>query len=212
MRDYLDEIRRVDISGVDNARRDPDRVGRLLTSLARNVATPVSISTLARDTGGRDEPLKDDTARAHLDALTRLMIVEDQPAWAPHLRSRSILRTAAKQHFVDPALAVAALRASPERLLNEIQWFGFLFNSLVVRDLRVYAQENDAVVRHYRDNTGLEVDAIVETAAGTWAPFEVKLGHTQVDEAAKNLLAFFKRVDTSVCGRPAVIPVGALAP
>lgn len=231
MRDYLDEIRRVDISGVDNVRRDPDRVGRLLTSLARNVATSVSISTLAHDTGGTDEPMKNDTARAYLDALTRLMIIEDQPAWAPHLRSRSILRTAAKRHFVDPALAVAALRATPARLLKEIQWLGFLFESLVVRDLRVYAQANDAIVRHYRDSTGLEVDAIVETAAGAWAAFEVKLGQTQVDEAAEHLLTFSERVDTTVCGRPAalavvvatgygyvrpdgvaVIPVGALAP
>ncbi len=231
MRDYLDDIRRVDISGVDNVRRDPDRVGRLMASLARNIATQVSISTLAHDASGTDEPMKNDTARAYLDALTRLMIVEDQPAWAPHLRSRSILRTAAKRHFVDPALAVAALRATPARLLSEIKWFGFLFESLVVRDLRIYAQANDAVVRHYRDNTGLEVDAIVETAAGAWAAFEMKLGQGQVDEAAEQLLALSERVDTTVCGQPttlavvvatgfgyvrpdgvAVIPIGALAP
>lgn len=231
MRDYLDEIRRVDISGVDSVRRDPDRVGRLLASLSRNVATSVSISALAHDTGGADGPMKDDTVRAYLAALNRLMIIEDQPAWAPHLRSRSILRTAAKRHFVDPALAVAALRATPVRLLREIRWLGFLFESLVVRDLRIYAQANDAMVRHYRDNTGLEVDAIVETAEGEWAAFEVKLGQAQVDEAAAHLLTFAERVDTSVCGRPstlaivvatgpgykrpdgvAVIPIGALAP
>ena len=231
MRDYLDEIRRVDISRVDNVRRDPNRVGRLLASLARNVATPVSISALAHDTGGADGPIKDDTVREYMAALDRLMIIEDQPAWAPHLRSRSILRTAAKRHFVDPALAVAALRATPARLLKEIQWLGFLFESLVVRDLRIYAQANDAVVRHYRDNTGLEVDAIVETAAGEWAAFEVKLGQAQTDEAAAHLIAFSERVDTTVCGRlatlavivatgygyvrrdgVAVIPIGALAP
>lgn len=231
MRDYLDEIRRVDISRVDNVRRDPDRVGRLLASLSRNVATSVSTSTLAHDTGGADGPLKDDTAREYLAALHRLMIVEDQPAWAPHLRSRSILRTAPKRHFVDPSLAVAALRATPARLLAEIEWLGFLFESLVVRDLRIYAQANDATVRHYRDNTGLEVDAIVETAAGAWAAFEVKLGQKHIDDAAAHLLTFARRVDTTVCGRPmtlavivaagygyvradgvAVIPIGALAP
>lgn len=231
MRGYLDEIRRVDIDRVDNVRRDPDRVGRLLTSLARNVATSVSISALARDTGGAEGALKDDTVQEYLAALDRLMIIEDQPAWAPHLRSRSILRTAPKRHFVDPALAVAALRATPVRLLHEIEWFGFLFESLVVRDLRIYAQANDAMVRHYRDNTGLEVDAIVETAAGVWAAFEVKLGQKQIDEAAAHLLTFAERVDTTVCGRPAtlavivaagygyvrpdgvaVIPIGALAP
>jgi predicted AAA+ superfamily ATPase len=231
VRDYLDEIRRVDISRVGNARRDPDRVGRLLASLARNLATSVSISALAHDSGGADGPLKDDTVREYLTALDRLMIIEDQPAWAPHLRSRSILRTAPKRHFVDPSLAVAALRATPSRLLREINWLGFLFESLVVRDLRIYAQANDAMVRHYRDNTGLEVDAIVQTAAGAWAAFEVKLGQKQIDEAAAHLLTFAERVDTTVCGRPAtlavivatgygyvrsdgvaVIPVGALAP
>lgn len=231
IRDYVEEIRRVDISRVDDVRRDPDRVQRLLASLARNVATSVSLRALAHDTGGADGPLKDDTVREYMAALARLMIVEDQPAWAPHLRSRSILRSAPKRHFVDPAIAVAAVRATPARLLREIEWLGFLFESLVVRDLRIYAQANDAVVRHYRDNTGLEVDAIVETAAGAWAAFEVKLGHKQVDEAAARLLAFAERVDTTVCGRPAtlavivatgygyvrpdgvaVIPIGALAP
>lgn len=231
MRDYLDEIRRVDIRRVDNVRRDPDRVGRLLASLARNVATTVSIGALARDTGGADGPLKDDTVREYLDALERLMIIEDQPAWAPHLRSRSILRSAPKRHFVDPSLAVAALRATPARLLREIEWLGFLFESLVVRDLRIYAQPNDAMVRHYRDNTGLEVDAVVETAEGKWSAFEVKLGQKQIDEAAAKLLTFAERIDTTVCGRPAtlavivatgygyvrpdgiaVIPLGALAP
>lgn len=231
VRDYLDEIRRVDISRVDNVRRDPDRVGRLVASLARNVATSVSMSALARDTGGADGPLKDDTVREYLAALDRLMIIEDQPAWAPHLRSRSILRTAPKRHFVDPSLAVAALRATPTRLLGEIQWLGFLFESMVVRDLRIYAQANDAMVRHYRDNTGLEVDAIVETAAGEWAAFEVKLGQKQIDDAAAHLLTFARRVDTTARVRPAtlgvivatgygyvradgvaVVPIGALAP
>ena len=231
VRDYLGEIRRVDISRVEGIRRDPDRVGRLMISLARNVATTVTIRALADDAGGSDGPLKEDTVRAYLAALERLMIVEEQPAWAPHLRSRSILRTAAKRHFVDPSLAVAAMRATPDRLLHELKWLGFLFESMVTRDLRVYAQANDAVVRHYRDNTGLEVDAIVESASGPWAAFEVKLGQQQVDSAAEKLLAFANRVDTTRCGAPAtlavvvgtgygyvrpdgvaVIPIGALGP
>ena len=231
VRDYLGEIRRVDISRVDGIRRDPDRVGRLMVSLARNVATTVTIRALADDAGGSDGSLKEDTVRAYLAALERLMIVEEQPAWAPHLRSRSILRTAAKRHFVDPSLAVAAVRATPDRLLHELKWLGFLFESMVTRDLRVYAQANDAVVRHYRDNTGLEVDAIVESASGPWAAFGVKLGQQQVDSAAEKLLAFANRVDTARCGAPAalavvvgtgygyvrpdgvaVIPIGALGP
>jgi predicted AAA+ superfamily ATPase len=206
-RGYLDEVRRVDIGRVDAVRRDPDRVMRLVTSLARNVATTVSVAALAADTGGRENPLKDETAKEYLSALERLMIVEDQPAWAPHLRSRSILRSAPKRHFVDPALAVAAMRATPDRLFQDIEWFGCLFESLVVRDLRIYAQANDAVVKHYRDNNDLEVDAIVEAANGVWAGFEVKLGHTQVDAAAARLLEFARRVDTAKCGAPAVLAV-----
>jgi len=202
-----------------------------LRSLARNVATHAGAVTLARDTGGADGPLKDDTVRAYLDALERLMIVEDQPAWAPHLRSKYSLRSAAKRHFVDPSLAVAALRATPERLLGDMKLLGFLFESLVVRDLRVYAQAADARVLQYRDSHGLEVDAIVEAADGRWAAFEIKLGPGQVDSAAANLQRLSRQIDTERCGSPvalgvivgtgygylredgiAVIPIGALGP
>ena len=208
LRDYLDEIRRVDIVRVDRTRRDPQKVGRLLSSLARNVATTVAVTTLAADTGGADGALKDDTVREYLTALERLMIIEDQPAWAPHLRSKSILRSAPKRHFVDPSLAVAALRATPDHLLRDLHLFGFLFESMVTRDLRVYAQANDAVVLHYRDNTDLEVDAIVQAANGRWAAFEVKLGHGQIEEAAANLLTFATRGDTRKCGAPSALAVG----
>jgi uncharacterized protein len=207
VRDYLDEIRRVDVSRIGDGRRDPDKVGQLLRSLARNAATYAAASTLARDAGGSDGPLKDDTARAYIEALQRLMIVEDQPAWAPHLRSKYVLRAGPKRHFVDPSLAVAALRGSPDALLRDLNLLGFLFESLVVRDLRVYAQSADAEVLQYRDSSGLEVDAIVQAANGDWAAFEVKLGPGQVDEGAANLLRFEKQVDTSKVGEPAVLAV-----
>jgi len=230
-RDYLDEIRRVDVARVDGARRDPVRIGRLLASLARNVASYASASTLAADAAGQGHGMKDDTVRGYLDALDRLMVVEDQPAWAPHLRSRSILRSGPKRHFVDPSLAVAALRATPAHLLHDLGSLGLLFESLVVRDLRVYAQAFDAQVLQYRDNQGLEVDAIVEATDGRWAAFEVKLGPGQIDAAAASLLKFASRVDTERLGKPAalavivgfgygyvrpdgvvVIPIGALCP
>lgn len=206
-RDYMEEITRVDINRLDGGRRDPIKVARVTQSLARNVATPVATRSLATDAGGSDGALEDETVRGYLDALERLMIVEDQPAWAPHLRSRSILRSTAKRHFVDPSLAVAALRATPERLLKDMNLLGLLFESMVVRDLRVYAQANDAKVLHYRDNTGLEVDAIIETADGRWAALEIKLGTGQVDDAASNLLKFADRVDTRKCGEPALLGV-----
>jgi predicted AAA+ superfamily ATPase len=231
VRDYLDEIVRVDVGRLEATRRDPNRVARLLASLARNVATHAAATTLAKDTGGVDGPLKDDTVREYLGALERLMVVEDQPAWAPHLRSKQRLRTAPKRQFVDPSLAVAALRATPDRLLKDLSLFGFLFESLVVRDLRVYAQAADARVLQYRDSDGLEVDAIVEAGDGRWMAFEVKLGQGQIDGAAASLAQFAARIDTQRCGIPtmlgvivatgygyrredgvAVIPIGALGP
>jgi predicted AAA+ superfamily ATPase len=207
VRDYLEEIRRVDVSRVEDRRRDPVRVGRLLRSLARNVATYAAATTLARDTGAEDGAMTDDTVRNYLDALTRLMIVEDQPPWAPHLRSKYVLRNAPKRHFVDPSLAVAALRSTPARLLGDIKLLGFLFESLVIRDMRVYAQAADAHVLQYRDSNGLEIDAILETADGRWAAFEIKLGSNQIDQAAANLHRFAKQIDTDACGPPAALGV-----
>ena len=230
-RDYLEEVRRVDVARVDGVRRDPEKIGRLLQSIARNVATHATVATMAADTGAADAALKEHTAHAYLAALERLMIIEDQPAWMPHLRSRARLRRGPKRHFADPSLAVAALGATPDRLLEDLELFGFLFESLVVRDLRVYAQAADAEVLQYRDSTGLEVDAIVQAADGRWAAFEIKLGAGRVDDAARNLLKFAARVDPERVRAPAalavivpggygyvrddgvgVIPLGALGP
>ena len=206
-RDYLGEICRTDIRRLDGLERDPAKVGRFLQSLGRNVATSASMTTLARDAAGPDGSLTNHTARSYMTALERLMVVEDQPPWAPHLRSRSRLRTAPKYHFVDPSLAVAALGSGPVHLLHDFEWFGFLFESMVVRDLRVYAQASGATVYHYRDNTGLEVDAIVEAGPGCWAAFEIKLGSGRVDDGARSLLKFADRVDTERCGEPAALGV-----
>lgn len=229
-RGYLEEIRRTDISRASGKTRDPVKVGRLLRSLARNVATPVSMSKLAAEVGG-GAAVKADTVGEYLDALERLMVVENQPAWSPHLRSRKTLRNAPVRHFVDPSLAVAALRATPERLLADLAFLGFLFESLAVRDLRVYAQAVDAEVFHYREKDGLEVDAIVEAGDGRWAAFEVKLGERWVEEGARNLRRLAERMEQSEHGRPmalavivpsgygsvaagdvGVIPLGALGP
>ena len=206
-RDYLGEICRTDIRRVDGSGRDPARVGRFLQSLARNVSTVASMATLARDAGGPDQRIDSRTANSYMTALGRLMAAEDQPPWAPHLRSRSRLRTAPRRHFVCPSLAVAALSASVEHVLHDFEWFGFLFESMVIRDLRVYAQTNGASVYHYRDNTDLEVDAIVDAGPGRWAAFEIKLGAGRVDEAARTLLKFADRVDTERCGEPAALGV-----
>jgi len=205
--DYLEEIRRVDISRPDGVRRDADNVGRVLRSLARNLATPVSARTIAADAGGDAGPLAADTVRSYLDALRRLMICEEQPAWSPRLRSRSRLRQSPKRHFVDPSLAVAALGATPERLLDDLEYLGFLFESLVYRDLTIYSRACDASVYHYRDNTNLEIDAVIENRRGDWCAFEVKLGVGQVDRAAESLLKFRERMDLNTAGEPKVLGV-----
>ena len=158
---------------------------------------------------------KADTGAAYLDALERLLLVEPQPAWSPRLRSRATLRQAPVRHFVDPSLAAAALRATPERLLGDLRFLGFLFESLVVRDLRIYAQPVEAEVFHYREKDGLEADAVVDAGDGRWAAFEVELGERWVDEAAANLLRLQARMrgNRDGYGEPSalavVIPGGA---
>lgn len=205
---YLGDVSRVDVPRLDGGvRRDPDRIARLIASLARNVATEASVTALVADTGADDEPLDPNTVRSYLDSLQRIMVIEDQPAWAPHLRSRSTARKAAKRHFVDPSLAAAALRATPEKLLADPNFLGLLFESLVVRDLRIYSQSLDAVVRHYRDSSGTEVDAIVTRADGTWAAIEVKLGSSQADAAAASLHKFVSKVNTQKSGEPSALVV-----
>jgi Predicted ATPase (AAA+ superfamily) len=206
-RDYLEQVRQVDVQRVDDRRRDPQRLAALLRSLARNVATEVSVSTLAADAGGADGPLDPRTVADHLQALERLMVLEHQPAWRPHLRSKAALRQAPRRHFCDPSLAVAALGASPQRLLHDLEWLGLLFESLVVRDLRVLAQALDGEVFHYRDNYGLEVDAIVQLRDGRWGAIEIKLGAGQVDAAAANLLRFREQIDSRRTGEPAFLAV-----
>lgn len=187
---YIDDICRVDVQRLDGIRRDPGGVRRLISSLARNIATPASVASLTADANGADGTLLPETIGTYLGALDRLMVTEDLPAWRPALRSRARLRATPVRHLADPSLATAALNASPTRLLREIAWMGFLFESLVVRDLRVHAQSLDGRLFHYRDSNGLEADAIIELPDGTWSAFEIKLGShpSIVDEAAASLL------------------------
>lgn len=207
LRGYLDDTARVDLQRADGTARDPENVARVLRSLARHTSTEGSARSLAADIGGEDGPIKSETVLGYLRALARVFVVEDQPAWSPSLRSRSVLRSAPKRHFVDPSLAAAALRATSARLLQDPEMLGQLFESLVVRDLRIYAGPLDGAVHHYRDNTGLEVDAIAELGDGHWAAFEVKLGQSEIDAAAATLLRFLERIDTTRHGPPSFLAV-----
>lgn len=194
---YVAELCRTDVRSVDGVARDPGGVARLVASIARNVATTASFSKLAAETAG-DRPLNRTTASEYLRSLERLFIVEDAPAWRTHLRSRAILQSSPKRHFVDPSLAVSALGATPDRLLADLEAFGFLFESLVVRDLRIYSQASQASVYHYRDSDKLEVDVIVEARDGRWLAAEVKLGGDEgIKQAARSLLRLRTKVDDS---------------
>jgi predicted AAA+ superfamily ATPase len=195
-RAYIDLLAEVDMSRVSEVRRNPDKVRKLLRSLARNSATMVDISALEADIKDRDKAeISRPTIYDYLETLERLMIVENQPVWNTHIRSSALLRKSPKRHFSDVALAVAALGISKESLLNDVKFTGFLFESLAVHNLRIYAQANDAKVYHYYDSSGLEVDAIVQKYDGEWAAFEIKLGIGQIDDAAKNLLKFAANLD-----------------
>ena len=193
--DYMSEIIRLDVPTASGIRHRPTAVRRLLRSMARHVGTEAKVATLALEAGGETQ-LGRNTVTAYLDALAHAFVVEDQPAWSVSLRSRATLRRSPKRHLVDPSLAAVLLRASPERLLGDLATLGRLFESLVVRDLRVYSQPDRGEVFHYRDETGLEADAIVERDDGAWMAVEVELSPAPdvVDRAAKSLLRLRNKV------------------
>ena len=217
LRSYLDDVARIDIPRLDgHDRRNVTLVRRTLTSLARHIATEASLRSIARDVGGSGEPPRAETISEYLDLLERVFVIEQQPSWSPHLRSRARVRRSAKLHFVDPALAVAGLGASPQSLMNDLNTFGLLFESLAVRDLRVYGQRAGASVSHYRDSSDLEVDAIIEAPDGRWLAAEVKLGGTekQLESAAASLVRFRENLDLTRTRPPealVVVSVGEYA-
>ena len=194
-RDYVNELTRVDIHSASEVRHDPNMLQRLMLALARNTATEAKMTKLASEMRTGNPPSRN-TVAAYIDALRRIFIVEEQPAWSVSLRSKATLRREAKRHFVDPSLAAAMLRAGPQRLLTDHSSFGVLFESLAVRDLRIYGDTDGCAVFHYRDNTGLEADAIIERADGSWIAVEVKLNTNPkvIDTAAKTLLRLKDKV------------------
>ena len=193
--DYVSEVCRVDVAAANDVRHNPVVVRRLLRSIARNTATEAKVSKLAADVDPQRPPSRNTVAN-YLDALRRIFVVEDQPAWSVSLRSRASLRKTAKMHLVDPSLAACLLRASPERLLSDHRTLGFLFESMAVRDLRVYSGPHRGEVYHYRDDTGLESDAVIERDDGAWIAVEVKLSPRPeaVDEAARSLLRLRSKI------------------
>lgn len=194
---YVDLLCEVDMSRVSEVKRNPVKVRNLLRSLARNIATMVDNTTLEKDVKLSDKTeLSRNTLSEYLDALSRLMILQEQPAFNPHIRSSASLRKSPKRHLCDTSLAIAALGLDQESLLKDLQYTGFLFESLAVHELHVYAKANDATVSHYHDSYGLEIDAIVQKRNGHYAAFEIKLGVGYIEEAAENLKKFQSNIDT----------------
>lgn len=205
--DYLTTITDVDIATLDPARRHPRLARRILQSLARNVGMDLIVKRVAEDASTDDSDIARSTVYDYLAPLERLMVLDPLDAWSSHLRSRARLRTSPRVQFCDPSVAVAALRTGTQQLLADINYFGHLFEALVVRDLRVFAGVVDGTVQHYRDSDGLEIDAVITAGDGRWAAFEVKLGQADIDRAAENLVAFAQKVDTSKVGEPATLAV-----
>ncbi|GHU66486.1 ATPase AAA [Clostridia bacterium] len=204
---YLDSVAYQDISKIDHVERNPDRVYSLLRSIARNVSTQASTATLLKDLKSNDEELSDKTVNDYINTLKKLYVIEDLPAWSPHLRSKRAIRTTAKRHFTDPSIATAALRADKDKLLNDFETFGFLFESLCIRDLRIYADSVDGSVYHYRDQLNHEVDAIIQLRDERWAAIEIKMGAGEIEKAAENLINFSKNIDTEKMPAPSFLMV-----
>ena len=205
--DYVEAIANEDISKADGAEKDPGRVKALLRSISRHISCEAKITTLVNDLIANDESLSHVTVDSYLKALNKIFVIEDLPAWSAKLRSKTAMRTTAKRHFADPSIAAASLRATPKRLLSDFNTFGLLFESLCIHDLRIYAESIDGGVYHYRDKSGLEVDAIVWLADGRWGAVEVKLGAGEVDKACDSLLKLKQAVDADKMNEPSFLMV-----
>ena len=204
---YVESVINMDVQRVDGVEKNPERVRMLLRSLARNISTMVSGQTIMADMESNDIGISEKTLSSYLNALRRIFVIEDTPAWMPSLRSKTAIRTSPKRNFVDPSIATAVMRTNPSGLLNDFETFGFMFESLCTRDMRIYAQANDGAVFHYRDKNELESDMIISLRDGRWAPVEVKLSNKQIDEAAKNLLFLQSKINTEKMGKPSFLMV-----
>lgn len=202
-RDYLEAIIENDISEASGIERNAAKARALLRSLARCSAQEASLATIARGMSGDGIAMTEKTVASYINSLKKLFVIEDAPAWAPTLRSKTPLRTSSIWHFTDPSLAAAALHANGDSLLGDLSTMGFLFESLCVRDLRIYLDSVGGEVAHYRDKTGLEVDAIAKRDDGAWGAIEVKLGgEARIEEAATHLKKMAAKIDTAKTPAP----------
>ncbi len=207
--DYYDAIVNSDISKVDGINRESARVKNLMKSYARNVGTQASNETLKEDMINNDSfSLDTDTVFSYINALKKIFVVDEVPAWNPNLRSKTVVRTSDTRYFIDPSIAVASLGLGPDDLINDLNTFGFIFENLCVRDLRVYAESLNGNLYHYRDSSSLECDAVIHLRNGSYGLIEIKLGGDKlIEEGASNLLKLKSKLDISKMKNPSFMMV-----
>jgi hypothetical protein len=207
--DYVEAVINADVSRVDGINKNPNRVRALMRSLSRNISTTASNETIRADiaSSDEDENISDKTILQYLRALDRIFVTDNLPAWNPALRSKTAIRTSPKRQFADPSIAVATMRLSPDRILDDFEYFGFLFESLCDRDLRVYAEANDGQLFHYRDSSGLEADAVICLNDGRWASIEIKLGKREIEEGAKHLIDLKNKINLEKMKEPSFLMI-----
>ena len=207
--DYYDAIVNTDISRVDGVARNAERVKALMRSYARNQGTQISNRVLRDDMAVNDvDQLDVDTVYSYITALKKIFVIEEMAAWNPNLRSKTAVRTSDTRYFVDSSIAVAALGLGPEDLIGDLETFGFLFETMCVRDLRVYADALGGTVYHYRDKTGLECDAVIHLRNGSYGLIEIKLGgDSAVEHGAETLKKLRDKIDTDKMKQPAFLMV-----
>ena len=201
--DYYDGVVNSDINRADGIEKNPERVKMLMRSYARNMGSQASNLTIARDISCDDE-----TVKIYINALKRIFVVEEAAAWNPNLRSKTAVRTSATRYFADPSIAAASLGAGPDDLINDLRTFGLFFETMCIRDLRVYADSLGGSLYHYRDNTNLECDAVIHLRNGSYALIEIKLGGDElINSGSSNLQKLKNRIDTAKMKEPSFLMV-----
>ncbi len=207
--DYYEAVVRSDINRADNVVKNEEKVRRFMKSYARNMGSQVPNTVLVQDISGNDEvTISEETISSYTNALRNIFVIEDMPAWNPNLRSKTAIRSSSTRYFIDSSIAVAALGIGPNDLINDLKTFGFLFETLCVRDLRVYADSLGGNVYHYRDKEGQEVDAVIHLKNGKYGLIEIKLGGTKlIEEGASSLLSMKNKIDTDKMKEPSFLMV-----
>jgi len=207
--EYISAVANIDISRVDSVKRNPEFTKRLMKSYARHQGTQSSISTIYADIVSHDaESLSEDTITSYINALKQLYVIEDVQAWNPNLRSKTAIRTSDTRYYIDPSIATASLGIGPKDLINDLKTMGLIFETLAIRDLRVYTEANNGQLYHYRDKSGLECDVVICLKDGTYGLIEIKIGgEDNISDGAETLKVLSEKIDTDKMNAPSFLAV-----